>query len=153
MAAGFIGNTTQLLLFHGKSQSLTEIAFIGHAIFNQEIVSADTKRHRNGIKLTVANNHVVVVVARNGVIARVKVAILNQNVVAGADINAIKSTVDRYVFEGDIFTFENCMAPVGAVNEGVAFKIHILTSPNTNAVRTATIVFTLGIVNVGAIDV
>ena len=45
----------------------------------------------------------MVVIAGNGVISRIQVAILDEHVVAGADVDSVETAVNGHVFEGDVF--------------------------------------------------
>ena len=77
------------------------------------------------------------------VIALAIITFFYQDVVAGADVDPIKAAVNGYVFEGDVLAFENRVRPVGAVDEGIALKVHILATPYTHSVRAAAALLSL----------
>ena len=81
-------------------ESLSEVSIGGRAVFYQEIVSADAKRHTRGVELAVPHGDVVVIKACNGVVSRVQIAFFYQDVITGADVDPVKAAVNGYVFEG-----------------------------------------------------
>lgn len=148
-----VRQTSVDLIFQRKTAPGTKIALIGYAVFRQEVIGANAEWHTGRIQLAVSHNDIVIVIACHRIVTAVDVTILDQHIVTGADIDSVLTAMDTNIADGNVLASENRVTPVAAVEEGVALKAHILTSPHADAVRTAVVVFSLRIVGIGAVNV
>ena len=112
--AGIMLDAHQLFLVR-KTCAAAEIVLVGYTVFHQKIIAADAKGHKGAVQFAVPNDDVVVVKACHSIIRRIDIAVLNENVITGTDIDSVLAAVNGNISNGDVLALENGVAPVAAV--------------------------------------
>jgi hypothetical protein len=93
------------------------------------VISAKSERVTTCVKNAIADDHIMIVKSRNGIVSHVEITLFNQYVVTGSDIHTVVAAENSDVSDCDILTLEDGVAPVGAVGEGAALDGNILCGP------------------------